>query len=124
MRNCAVCNRQLDRDFEACGREIRSVYLSPVQTNRFSGDGEAEAVPTGRFRVAADSVEGLKDRFQRIFRHARAMIADEKKRHRFQRVPIYFQNNLDPGSRLCEADRVANDVLAGASERMGRHSRE
>src|SRR5260370_36499491 len=89
-----------------------------MQTNRFKSNGKTQTIPSCRFRTSAYSKKGLKDCLERIFWYPRAMVPDRKKNHRLGSAGVHFQNDLDAGSRLCEADCVANDVFTSASKGM------
>src|SRR5580693_770237 len=111
-----VCDWQSKVYFEARWKKIRRAYSSPMQTNCFKGNSKAKTISSGCFSV--DSDERLKDCLKRIFRNPRTMVPNGEKCQRFRRAPIDLQIYLDNGSRLGEADCIANDVFAGASKSM------
>src|ERR1700745_1186555 len=111
----AASERQLDNDYEARRPNILGTDRAAVHTNRFSSDGEPETVPSGRFRIPVDSIEGLEYCLESIFRHTRAMVPDRKNCQRLRSAAIDLQNDLDIASRSCEADGVANNVFTSAS---------
>jgi hypothetical protein len=51
LRRC-FRDRQLNHDFEACGKKVRDAYYSPMQTGRFRGDSNAKSISSCRIRVS------------------------------------------------------------------------